>query len=150
MYEEKLPPHIKTKIKFILSAIVMALVAFFGYRPTESPLPYLGIIVAGLLVGLFILYVSKVRVRVNNDGIFRSYNLSPRSDQKLIDSSNITSISARPDQTAYESGTPDLCNILTREGYGSVRIESKDGEEEFVSSRDPELLKEKIEDLKQN
>lgn len=146
-YEEKVSPPPKAILKSFLTIILLIGVVIFGFTPTDSPLPYIGIIGVVGAVWLLAQARTEVTVRVSEDGIFRESNLAPTLDPKVCDLSDILSVSARPNQTAYKTRKNDPYNVLTRDVEGSIHLELEDQTDVYISSESPEVLENKIEEL---
>lgn len=115
----------------------------------EDMLLYGVMISASLLLAYAILRYAVIRVEVDSDGIYKHFNLIPRSRNKLVSAGDITEVECREDENAQKSNEYSFSDdVIPMDVEGSVHIHSESGDKIVVSSESPQDLTDAINEIR--
>lgn len=115
----------------------------------ENMLLYGVMISASLLLAYAILRYAVIRVEVDSDGIYKHFNLIPRSRNKLVSAGDITEVECREDENAQKSNEYSFSDdVIPMDVEGSVHIHSESGDKIVVSSESPQDLTDAINEIR--
>lgn len=146
MYVQKITKSKSTIGRFMSVTILSVLPLMFII---EDMLLYGVMISASLLLAYAILRYAVIRVEVDSDGIYKHFNLIPRSRNKLVSAGDITEVECREDENAQKSNEYSFSDdVIPMDVEGSVHIHSESGNKIVVSSESPQDLTDAINEIR--